>query len=178
MTRSIRRELAAHPRRERVVDIGCGTGEHTALLASMAGEVVGIDNNQAKIRKAVERHPGIKFNLAEAAKTGFPDGYFDTAFMIMSLHEAFSDEVIKEACRIAGELVIIDYARVLYGFRKKLVEFIEREKYTGFAAVNLAGRLAQFGYALRESRRIHPSLYIYFFAAGRAGRKNNVVSLK
>lgn len=178
MVRSIRRELAAYPRRGRVIDIGCGTGENTVLLSSIAGEVVGIDNDGTKIKKAGERYPGIRFYLADASKTDFPDGYFDTAFMIMSLHEAFSDAVIKEACRIAGELVVIDYARVQHGFRKKLVDLIEKDKYARFAAVNLAAKFAEFGFKLTESRRIHPSLYLYRFISARAGSKNTVVGLK
>src|SRR5207249_4881290 len=47
---------------ERVLDIGCGTGEDTIALASLVGshgEVVGIDSNQVAIGEAHRRACGI-----------------------------------------------------------------------------------------------------------------------
>lgn len=179
MVKAVRRELANYPRRGKIIDIGCGTGDNTALLVSGADRVVGIDIDQASIIKAAERYPGVDFYPVDASRTEFADGYFDTAFMVMSLHEAACiGDVIKEACRIAGEVVIIDYSRIQYGCRKKLVEFIEKEKYERFARLNLLTEFAGCGFSLKEGRRIHPSLYIYFFVRGKAGRKTGVVSLK
>ncbi|MHB8158794.1 MAG: hypothetical protein ACYDEQ_15645, partial [Desulfocucumaceae bacterium] len=105
-----------------------------------------------------------------AAKTGFSDAEFDTGFMIMFLHEACTDGVIKEACRITKELVIIDYARILIGWRRKLVGLVEKDKFHRFSGINLTTKLAGYGFSLSESRRINPSLYIYFFTKGRAPR--------
>ncbi|MCL4440158.1 MAG: class I SAM-dependent methyltransferase [Firmicutes bacterium] len=179
MVKIVRRELANYPRRGRIIDLGCGTGGNTALLVSTAGEVVGIDIDRARIKKASERYPGIDFRPMDAARTEFADGYFDTAFMVMSLHEAAcTGDVIREACRIAGEVVIIDYSRIQYGCRRKLVEFIEKEKYERFADINLPTVFAGCGFSLRESRRIHPALYIYFFVRGKADRLKNALNMK
>lgn len=171
MVKAVRRELAGHPRRGRIIDMGCGTGDTTSLLAAIADEVVGIDIDGHKVKKAGENYPHIKFYHMDAAKTEFEEGFFDTAYMIMSLHEAAVNDVIKEACRISGEIVIIDYSRIQYGYRKKLVELIEKDKYERFAGVNLVTAFAGHGFSLRESRRIHPSLYSYFFVKGKADRK-------
>lgn len=45
----------AHPRR--LVDLGCGTGEHTRLLASAGFEVVGVDSSESMLEKAREAPP-------------------------------------------------------------------------------------------------------------------------
>lgn len=179
MAKAIRRELTGYPRRGRIIDIGCGAGENTALLASGADRAVGIDIDQSRIKKAAERYPGIDFFLMDAVRTEFADGYFDASFMVMSLHEAAcAGDVVSEACRIAGEVVIIDYSRIQYGFRKRLVDLIEKEKYKRFADLNLQAEFAGCGFSLRESRRIHPALHIYFFVRGKAGRKNSMVNIK
>jgi trans-aconitate 2-methyltransferase len=46
---------------ERIVDLGCGTGEHTAELArrSVRGNVVGIDSSPAMIERAMKQHQGL-----------------------------------------------------------------------------------------------------------------------
>lgn len=170
IVKKIRREIAGHPRRDRVIDLGCGTGIHTVHLASIAGEVVGIDIDQKKIDTARKNYPHLEFYRMDAARTEFPDGRFDTAFMIMFLHETLSDEVIRECCRVAGEVVIIDYSRVLYGLTGRLIRLIEKDKYERYAAVNLTEKFAGFGFALREGRSIHPNFYIYFFARDRAAK--------
>jgi len=113
-------------------------------------------------------YPQIKFYQMDAVRTGFCDAQFDTAFMIMFLHEVVSDKVIGECCRIAGEVVVIDYSRILYGFMGKFIKLIEKEKYKEYAAINLTKKFAEFGFSLKECRSIHQNYYIYFF-----GRKQN-----
>ena len=54
----------------RVLDVGCGTGEHTLLAAGMGLEAVGIDSAPTAIdrarRKAVERGLPARFVLGDA----------------------------------------------------------------------------------------------------------------
>src|SRR5690348_9609382 len=67
-----RLQLGAH---ERIVDWGCGTGEHTAELArrSTEGRVLGIDSSPAMIERALKLHeqlgpdlrPRLQFKLAD-----------------------------------------------------------------------------------------------------------------
>jgi trans-aconitate 2-methyltransferase len=53
--------------RERVVDLGCGTGEHTAELArrTPAGYVLGIDSSPAMIERALKLHAAMEPDLQQ-----------------------------------------------------------------------------------------------------------------
>jgi ubiquinone/menaquinone biosynthesis C-methylase UbiE len=178
VVKKLKREITGYPRRERVIDVGCGTGRHTGFLAAIAGEVVGIDADAKKIETARREYPQIKFYHMDAAGTEFSDGQFDTAFLIMFLHEALNDEVIREVCRIAGEVVVVDYSRVLYGLMGKFIRMVEKGKYERYAEVNLPKKFAACGFTLIESRSFHPNYYIYFFRQGRgtqAARKTGTV---
>ena len=52
-----------------VVDLGCGTGDLTALLAARFpnARVVGLDNSPEMLAKARTNHPGLAFDEADAA---------------------------------------------------------------------------------------------------------------
>jgi trans-aconitate methyltransferase len=49
---------------ERIVDLGCGTGDLTAQIAAVGAEVIGIDASEAMIVRARERFPEIRFEVA------------------------------------------------------------------------------------------------------------------
>jgi SAM-dependent methyltransferase len=51
-------------RGERALDLGCGEGDFTALLADAGAHVVGSDIADAAIERARMKHPGLDFRLA------------------------------------------------------------------------------------------------------------------
>jgi len=84
-------ELMAIPAGARVLDVGCGSGWATRLMAERAagGRVVGIDIADEMIKLASETSssfPNIKFQLASAEKLPFSDGEFTHAFSMESLY--------------------------------------------------------------------------------------------
>lgn len=48
-----------------VLDLGCGEGTFTALLAGWGAEPVGVDVAEEALRRARRRHPGLEFRLVE-----------------------------------------------------------------------------------------------------------------
>src|SRR4051794_40073086 len=57
-------DLLAPQPGERIVDLGCGTGELTAQIAAAGAEVIGIDASEAMIVRARERYPQLRFEVA------------------------------------------------------------------------------------------------------------------
>ena len=74
-----------------VLDVGCGSGWATRLLADYAkdGRVTGIDISDEMVRVARESsqtHPNVSFELASAENLPFPDNEFTHAFSMESLY--------------------------------------------------------------------------------------------
>lgn len=74
--------LAAQPG-ERVLDIGCGTGDHVAALCAQGVLAQGVDADAAMIAQARARHPGCTFTQADVRA--------------LPWHEAF-DALLSNAC--------------------------------------------------------------------------------
>ena len=59
-------ELLSPQHGERILDLGCGTGQLTEKIASLGAEVMGIDNSAAMITKAEANYPHLQFAVADA----------------------------------------------------------------------------------------------------------------
>jgi len=84
------RDLLAHVRPDRVrkvVDVGCGPGNSTELLASRypEGEIIGIDNSPAMLEEARRRLPNVRFEFADAA-AWTPEARVDLVFANATYH--------------------------------------------------------------------------------------------
>ena len=51
---------------ERILDLGCGTGQLTEKIAEADAEVIGIDSAPEMIEKAKQNYPNIKFQVVDA----------------------------------------------------------------------------------------------------------------
>jgi ubiquinone/menaquinone biosynthesis C-methylase UbiE len=63
-----------------VLDVGCGTGYGTAILAEHAAQIIGIDNSNNAISFAKRRYPNVDFRQMNAQQLRFPDASFDLIF--------------------------------------------------------------------------------------------------
>ena len=81
--------------RGRVLDVGCGTGEHTLMAAARGLEAVGVDTTATAIaiaeRKARERGITARFLVYDALHLPVLGEQFDTA-LDCGLFHVFSDE--------------------------------------------------------------------------------------
>ena len=93
-----REELAGF---DRVLDVGCGDGQISRLLASGGATVVGIDPTWNQIRIAHERGGGAAFVRAGAAELPVADASFDAAVACLVFeHIDDVDGAIAEVARV------------------------------------------------------------------------------
>jgi ubiquinone/menaquinone biosynthesis C-methylase UbiE len=87
------------------LDIGCGEGHNTRLLAQRGARVTAVDiaeNFIGYAREAEVREPlGIEYRVASAVALPFADASFDFAIATMSLMDVPEyDRALAEACRV------------------------------------------------------------------------------
>lgn len=70
---------------ERILDVGCGSGHLTKLIADAGAEVVGLDSSPEMIATAQAAYPAINFLVADASDFSF-DEPFDAIFSNAALH--------------------------------------------------------------------------------------------
>lgn len=81
---------------ERILDLGCGTGQLTARIAETGARVVGLDSSPAMIGQARQNYPNLEFRLANAVDFSFPD-QFDAVFSNAALHWILEPEKVIES---------------------------------------------------------------------------------
>lgn len=70
---------------EKILDLGCGTGDLTDQIAKLGASVTGIDNSTSMIEKAKHKYPGITFLVDNGESFRIPMK-FDAVFSNAALH--------------------------------------------------------------------------------------------
>jgi ubiquinone/menaquinone biosynthesis C-methylase UbiE len=97
---------AALPERARVLEVGCGTGAVTRVLATWAGvgETIGVDPSPVFVAKARELAEGLStltFQEADGRSLPFADNAFDTVVFHTTLcHVPEPEVMLQEAVRV------------------------------------------------------------------------------
>ncbi len=112
-------ELSGVKTGDRVLDVGCGTGDQVFHYEQKGAIATGIDQNPNMIELAERnrKRRGLKstFRVARATKLPFPDDYFDGASISLALHEMQRDQrnkAISEMKRVVkkeGTLMLADF---------------------------------------------------------------------
>ena len=63
-------EVLAGAPSKRLLDLGCGTGEHARFLSEEGFEVTGVDASEAQLTQAREAGPGPEFVRGDLAELG------------------------------------------------------------------------------------------------------------
>ena len=146
MAFSIRNEILSCGPYDNCIEMGCSIGGSTCHIAKISKETTGIDQDEERIAIARKRFKNIQFQLKDATATDYSDKQFDAAFLILFLHEAPNPAIIKEACRIAGEVVVIDYNYPLKGLWSPFFRFLERDKIRIFYEMKMEKTFGDCGY--------------------------------
>ena len=107
---------------QRLLDIGCGTGNLLTLLMSRspAVEATGIDPDPAALRraraKAARAGLDVRYEQAYAGRLPLPDGHFDLVLSSLMLHHLDEEErgralrEVRRVLRPGGRLHLLDVA--------------------------------------------------------------------
>src|ERR1700761_6813793 len=94
---------------ERILDLGCGTGYLTHLIAQAGARVIGIDKSLSMIERAQAAYPDLDFREMPATDFHF-DTPFDAVFSNAVLHWVLEKEAaidqIYHCLRPGGRLVL------------------------------------------------------------------------
>jgi demethylmenaquinone methyltransferase/2-methoxy-6-polyprenyl-1,4-benzoquinol methylase len=108
-TETLTRTLEALPP-ARTLDVACGTG---FLTQHLRGEITGLDHSASMLELARAKVPEGRFVRGDALELPFADDSFErvlTSFFYGHLEEEDRDAFLREARRVADELVVVDSA--------------------------------------------------------------------
>ena len=100
------------------LEIGCGMGTFSRLLAARSEQVLALDLSPQMIRIAQERskqYPNIHFEVADALTREFSDEEFDCIVSIATLHHLPMETVlrkIKRMLKAGGTFIGLDLFRI------------------------------------------------------------------
>jgi SAM-dependent methyltransferase len=99
---------------EAALEIGCGSGSFSRLLAERSRHVLGLDLAPTMVRIAQERsinYPNVEYLAADVLQWDFPREKFDCIASIATLHHLPLGEMFqkaKDALKPGGVLLILD----------------------------------------------------------------------
>ena len=99
---------------DRALDIGCGSGAFTRLLADRANHVLGLDLSPGMVDSARERsgdYSNIDYEVADVTAWEFPVMAFDCITSIATMHHLPMHEILTKcgrALRPNGILLVLD----------------------------------------------------------------------
>lgn len=101
-------ELLSPQASERIVDLGCGTGQLAAELAASGAQVEGIDASPAMIEQASRNYPHLSFTVADARtfQVAQPvDAVFSNAVLHWIAEPDAVIQQVRQALKIGGRFV-------------------------------------------------------------------------
>jgi len=97
-----------------VLDVGTGTGRAALLMALGGARVTGVDASKEMLaiarQRASEAGAAIAFRTGDAHALDFTDRSFEVVISLrMIMHTPRWNDCVAELCRVADQLVILDY---------------------------------------------------------------------
>lgn len=151
--------LAPQPA-ESIIDIGCGTGHLTRMIAESGARVIGLDSSPQMIESARQNYPDIEFMLAGASDFAL-DAKLDAVFSNATLHWVTrAEEAVACISRalVRGGRFVAEFggkgntANVIAAVRESIRELTRREIQHGWYYPSIgeyAALLEKHGLAVR-----------------------------
>lgn len=96
---------------KKVLEVGCGNGRISSLLASKTEQLIAVDPDQLKIEEAKSRDVGAEYYVGSGENLVFSDNVFDVVVFTLSLHHQNSQQALNEAKRVlkkSGVILVIE----------------------------------------------------------------------
>jgi len=100
---------------KRILEIACGTGRFTAMLADRGADIVGLDISGPMLQQGREKAGDvgvadrIEFLRGDAGRLPFPDDHFDAVFAMRFFHLADTPETyLAEMRRVTDDRLFFD----------------------------------------------------------------------
>jgi ubiquinone/menaquinone biosynthesis C-methylase UbiE len=100
---------------QKVLEIACGTGRFTVMLAEESADIVGLDISAPMLQEARQKaqqkgvDDRLEFMRGDAARLPFPDNHFDTVFAMRFFHLTETPvSFLTEMARVSKEQVFFD----------------------------------------------------------------------
>ncbi|MBN2034162.1 MAG: class I SAM-dependent methyltransferase [Deltaproteobacteria bacterium] len=126
---------------ERILDIGCGEGNHLLFFSRLGFNVVGLDASSYMVRRARERlGRQAVLEVGEAEDLPYEDNEFDVALFINTIEFLNNPiEALREAGRVARRRIFITVTNSFswYCLVMKLKHFFRESLFTHAAFYNL-----------------------------------------
>ena len=101
--------LLAPQEGERILDVGCGTGQLTAEIAASGAVVIGIDSSSDMVEQARRNAPALRFEVQDVCRLPYREE-FDAVFSNAVLHWVLAAEeaasAMARALKPGGRLVV------------------------------------------------------------------------
>jgi 2-polyprenyl-3-methyl-5-hydroxy-6-metoxy-1,4-benzoquinol methylase len=148
-----------------ILDVGTGTGRAALLLARGGARVTGVDASEEMLAvarmRAAEHGLAATFATGDAHQLAFADRSFDVAVSLrVIMHAPRPTDCIAELCRVADQLVIVDYpsARSLALLQSVCRRVVARvglrtEPYRVFTDAEIGAALERCGFRVRSVHR-------------------------
>ncbi|SIS06872.1 class I SAM-dependent methyltransferase [Natronorubrum thiooxidans] len=98
-----------------ILEIACGTGRFTVMLAEQGADVVGLDISAAMLQQGRNKAQNktlegtLEFLRGDAGRLPFPDDHFDTVIAMRFFHLADDPEAfLEEMRRVSRDQIVFD----------------------------------------------------------------------
>ncbi|MFD1067537.1 class I SAM-dependent methyltransferase [Oceanobacillus locisalsi] len=78
-------ELLSPSEGERILDVGCGTGDLANKIYQQGANVIGVDKSENMVHQANQKYPGLTFMARDVLELGYSND-FDAVFSNATLH--------------------------------------------------------------------------------------------